>query len=59
MRAFQWIPTWQGLKSLQNCSLDVSSLSIGKDNMVYSMLFVMGAYCWSPDCPVHVITESA
>ena len=33
-RAFQWIPTWQGLngfqKSLHSCALDERSLSIGR-----------------------------
>ena len=33
-RAFQWLPTWQGLddfqKSLLTCALDESSLSIGR-----------------------------
>ena len=35
-RAFQWIPTWQGLngfwKSFRPCALDKSSLSIGRFN---------------------------
>ena len=36
VRAFQWIPTWQGLdgfqKSLHSCALDESSLSIERVN---------------------------
>ena len=36
-RAIQWVPTWQGLdgfqKSLRPCTLDESSLSIGRVNM--------------------------
>ena len=36
VRAFQWIPTWQGLdgfqKSLRPCPLEESSLSIGRVN---------------------------
>ena len=38
-RAFQWIPTWQGLvgfqRSLHSCALDGSSLSIGRVKKIH------------------------
>ena len=51
-RAFQWLPTWQGLdgfeKSLYSCALDKGSLSNGRVNLMsrYSSLHFPTAWHW-------------